>query len=312
MKNQQHHDYRIPDNLQKMTARVRAEVAEFFSQHKPEDSVLVLDSTGVVATRHYAILSAIGRERLLRFKEIHVFSGGAFAIFGFLGLSAPGGARLSFEELQARQTERAFRRFHHKSTLGAFGALANLLRRRSVFGSSAPLYGMIEHTFASAHTQQAFAEFPPNVVIYLGQKGTQPIARLSNGPQCDEACKPLRALKLIDVIVPAVTVPIVYGRKDRQDRWFDPVYAGGYLGALKGACSSGAPTMVSTPWKHGKKNNIHFVNCFPERRQKLSMLADFARVVLNIPSHKWAQDIHAAFVRNQPHASLSVTPTAPN
>ena len=288
-------EYQVPHKLQKMKARIRTEVAEFFEKNRPEDSVLVLDSTGPVATRHYAILSAIGRERLLKFKEIHAFSGGAFAIFGYLGLSSPEGARLSFSELRTKETERTFRGFHHKNSLGVVRALVNLARRRSVFGSNAPLYGMIEHTFSRFYTSQPFSSFPPNVILYLGQTESPRIVRLSNGAHCDTVCAAMRNKPLIDAIVAAVTVPMVYGNQDRSDRWFDPVYAGGYLNTLKSVCDTGAPTLSSTPWKSGKKKSMHFVNCFPESRQKLSMLTDFARVVLNIPSHKWAQDIHAAF-----------------
>jgi hypothetical protein len=81
-------NYALPPHMKSLQARVREEVENFLSKNRPEDSVLVLDSTGPIATRHYLVLSAIGRERLLRFREIHVFSGGAFAIFGYLGLTS--------------------------------------------------------------------------------------------------------------------------------------------------------------------------------------------------------------------------------
>ena len=286
--------YSIPDSMRTMQTRVRAEVDTFLKQHRPEQCVLVLDSTGPTATRHYVTLNAIGRERLLRFKEIHAFSGGAFGIFGFFGLTS-NNAKLSFPELRAAHTERAFRSYHHKGALSVPKALYNLARRKSVFASNGPLYAMLEHIFKPEYAYQPFANFPRNVILHLGRKQTPSIVQLSNGAVCDAECMPLRERRLIDMIVAAVTVPIVYGNKHGQDEWFDPVYAGGYGTALRKASNTGAPTLVSTPWKSGRQDQVHFVNCFPTKRQKLAMLNDFARLVLNLPNHKWGHDIYAAF-----------------
>lgn len=287
--------YSIPSGMRAMQARVRRDVTEFLERHRPEESVLVLDSTGPTATRHYVALNAIGRERLLRFKEIHVFSGGAFAIFGFLGLTS-NSAKFTFPELRAVDTERAFRSYHHsKGALSVPRALFNLARRQSVFSSNAPLYAMLDHIFKPEYAHQPFSKFPPNVIVHLGRRAKPSIVRVSSGAQCDAVCVGLRERRLIDVIVSAVTVPMVYGDKRGKDEWFDSVYAGGYGAALKETYMTGAPTLVSTPWKSGKRDKVHFVNCFPTERQKLSMLNDFARLVLNLPNHKWGHDIYAAF-----------------
>lgn len=286
--------YLLPEKMRALQARVRSDVQDFLGQNRPEDSILVLDSTGVTATRHYVLLNAIGRERLLRFKEIHVFSGGAFALFGFLGLTS-NSARLTFPDLRAHQTEKAFRSYHHKGLMSVPSALLNLVRRKSVFSSNDPVYAMLEHIFRPEYAHQPYSQFPSNVVVHLGRKGEPPILRVSNGPLCDEECKSLREKRLIDVVVAAVTVPMVYGRSDGTDQWFDPVYAGQYGKILRDTYSTGAPTLVSTPWKTGQKGSVRFVNCFPSKRQKLDMLNDFARLVLNLPNHGWGHDIYAAF-----------------
>jgi hypothetical protein len=286
--------YLLPEKMKALQARVRTDVQEFLANNRPEDSTLVLDSTGVTATRHYVLLNAIGRERLLRFKEIHVFSGGAFALFGFLGLTS-NSARLTFPDLRAHHTEKAFRSYHHKGMMSVPSALLNLVRRKSVFSSNDPVYAMLDHIFRPEYAHQPYSEFPSNVVVHLGRKGSPPILRVSNGALCDEECKSLRGKRLIDVIVSAVTVPMVYGRSDGADHWFDPVYAGQYGKILRDTYSTGAPTLVSTPWKNGQKGNVRFANCFPSKRQKLDMLNDFARLVLNLPNHGWGHDIYAAF-----------------
>lgn len=286
--------YSLPKNMRALQTRVRSEVGEFLSRNRPEDSVLVLDSTGVAATRHYVLLSAIGRERLLRFKEIHVFSGGAFALFGFLGLTSSS-AKLPFSEIRAAHTEKIFRQYHHQCATSVVRVMLNLLRRRPAFASNEPVYAMLEHIFSAEYAHQPFSCFPDNAIVHLGRKGQPPIVKLSNGRLCDSACAHLRCARLIDVIVSAVTVPMIYGRAKGQDRWFDPVYAGRYGRTLREIYSAGAPTLVSTPWKSGRQANVHFVNCFPSKRQKLAMAADFARLVLNLPNRGWGHDIYAAF-----------------
>ena len=107
----------------------------------------------------------------------------------------------------------------------------NLIRRKSAFGSNAPVQAMLAHIFRQDYMNQPFSNFPKNVVVHLGQKAKPSIVPLSNGDQCAEECKPLRNQSLADAVIAAVTVPMVYGRTDDKDRFFDAVYAGGIDGA---------------------------------------------------------------------------------
>jgi hypothetical protein len=118
---------------------------------------------------------------------------------------------------------------------------------------------------------------------------------LSNGAQGDEYCAALRSGNLGAAVACAVTVPLVYGRSGGSDEFFDVVYTDGYLRALKAASLTGSPTLVSTPWRSGRKKNIQFVNCFPDRCKKLAMLKDFVYLMSNLPNCNWGDDIYAAF-----------------
>lgn len=286
--------HHLPQRMKSLQDRVREEVERYLRDHTPEESVLVLDSTGPIATRHYLVLSAIGRERLLRFREVHVFSGGAFAIFGFLGLTSDN-AKLRYPELRSSETERLFRGFHHQRPLSVAHVLWNLVRRKSAFESNAPVRAMLAHIFRAEYMAQPFAGFPANVVLHMGRKGQPSIVPLSNGLLCDADCVPLRDKPLSDAIIAAVTVPMVYGCKDGKDQFFDAVYAGGYSQALRKTTQSGLPTLVSTPWRSGQKGPVYFVNCFPAGNQKVEMLKDFGRLVFNLPNRGWGDDIYAAF-----------------
>lgn len=286
--------HQLPQRMRSLQERVRDDVERYLAAHQPEESVLVLDSTGPIATRHYLVLSAIGRERLLRFREVHVFSGGAFAIFGFLGLTS-GNAKLRYPELRSTETERLFRTYHHARPLSVPRVLWNLVRRKSAFESNEPVRAMLAHIFRTEYMTQPFSSLPANVVLHLGQKADPKIVPLSNGPRCAPVCEPLRALPLADAVIAAVTVPMVYGRPDGSDRFFDAVYAGGYSQALRATTQTAHPTLVSTPWRTGVKGNTHFVNCFPIGNQKVEMFKDFGRLVFNLPNRGWGDDIYAAF-----------------
>lgn len=136
----------LPIKMKALQRRGRDDVEDFFQLHWPESSILALDSTGTTATRHYVSSNAIGRDRLLKFKEIYSFSGGAFVLFGFLGLTS-NSARLSYPDLRADHTEKAFRRFHHKRPLAVLGATWDLVRSKSIFASNEPVYAMLEQIF---------------------------------------------------------------------------------------------------------------------------------------------------------------------
>lgn len=286
--------HELPQRMKSLQGRVRDEVERYLREHSPEESALVLDSTGPIATRHYLVLSAIGRERLLRFREVHVFSGGAFAIFGFLGLTS-GNAKLRYPELRSSETEKLFRGFHHRRPLSVPHVVWNLMRRKSAFGSNEPVRAMLAHIFRPEYMAQPFSELPANVVLHMGRKGTPTIVPLSNGPACSVDCQPLRSRPLADAIIAAVTVPMVYGRKDGSDHFFDAVYAGGYSQALRTTTQTGLPTLVSTPWRSGQKGAAYFVNCFPAGNQRVEMFKDFGRLVFNLPNRGWGDDIYAAF-----------------
>lgn len=287
-------DHKISPRMRRFQARIRAEVGKFLKDHSPEHSVLVLDSTGPTVTRHYMVLSALGRDNVLRFKEIHAFSGGAFAIFGFLGITAQR-ARMDVPGLRSAETERALRRYHHQPRFSVARAWMNLARRRSAFGSNEPVAAGLAHLFQADYLSQPFRGFAPNVVLHLGQRGSPSVVRLSNGPKHDAACASLRDRSLGAVIASAITVPMVYGRADSSDTFFDAVYTDGYRAALKASSSTGSPTLVSTPWRSGRKGSIQFVNCFPSRHQKLAMLKDFVYLMSNLPNRSWAEDIYASF-----------------
>lgn len=287
----------LPPQVRQLQSRIQREVSEFLMRHDPQDAVLVLDSTGPSVTRHYLVLSAIGRENVLRFKEIHAFSGGAFAIFGFLGLTSQQG-RFPLPELRSPATERLLRQYHHPRRFSVLRTWLNLARRRSAFGSNQPVASMLAHIFSPEYLAQPYEQFAAQVVIHLGWSGASSESSgvsLSNGPKCHPACLPLRQRGLGEVVTAAVTVPWVYGRADGKDEFFDPVYAPGYRAALKEASRTGHPTLVSTPWRSGSRGDIQFVNCFAGKHQKLDMFKDFLRLTLNLPNHHWGDDLYAAF-----------------
>jgi len=286
---------KIPARVRQLKRRIDAQVEAFFELHRPEDVCLVLDSTGPSLTKHYLVLHAIGRERLARLREIHSFSGGVWAYFGFLAL-AGGKSNHSYEAYATRRVEGAMRRFHHPTAFGPLRALYRLACRKPAFGSAQPIHDMLNYYFAADFMAQRLEQFPHSVRLHIGMDGRPEPLEVSAAALAHGAPELRRfaQLSIREIIVLATTVPFVYGR-DRDDIYYDAAYAAGYVKALKRVSSSGRPTLVSTPWKTGRKDSITFVNCFASANPQFSMALDFARLILNIPNNAFGHDIVCAF-----------------
>lgn len=268
-------------------------------EHRPSEARLILDSIGPSLTKHYLVLSAIGVKRLHQLREIHAFSGGVFAYFGFHGILY-GKMNHSLEVLLARKSEAALRRCHHPSLLSPLRALHGLLFRQTAFGTVAPLVDTLNYIFTTDHLEKRLEDFPPNIKIYLGVKGKESPIGVSLGtlPFGGSEANGLQNLPIRDLVAMACAVPYIYGLTGRGDQFFDAASTKGYLNALGAIVKEGSPTLVSTPWRQGKKGNIVFVNCYGHRSPKRRVLIDVMKLLLNLPNRDWAQDIAAAFLLN--------------
>jgi len=276
---------------------IQAEVDSFFARHEPRETCLVLDSTGPAATKHYLVLAAIGLERLRQLREIHAFSGGAFAYFGYHALSQ-GKTNYPLTALVEGHSEAAVRRFHHPSRLSPVRALSRLLLNKTAFGTTAPLINTLDFIFAPEHLDKRLSDFPSNLTIYLGAKGQQlPVAvsaRTSSGPAADG--RQLHDLTVRELVTLATTVPFVYGARDRSNEFFDAAFTPGYRRTLRALVRQEYPVLVSTPWRPDTRGRITYLNCYGHDHQKLRMSIDFARLLLNLPNRDWGEDIEAAFL----------------
>lgn len=287
--------------IENLKEHIRTEVEVFFSSYTPEESCLILDSTGMAATKHYLVLSAIGLDRLHRMREIHAFSGGAFAYFGFHGL-LQGQTNHPVSHISGREAEAAIRAFHHPSGLGPLRAMRGLLREKTAFGSSAPLEAMVDFLFTPELLEKRLTDFPPNLTLYLGVKGeAAPIGvSVESLPRLGELEGRLRELSIRSLMTLASTVPFVYGRRERGDDFFDAAFTPGYRSTLKRIIKENPVTLVSTPWRESKRGSVTFINCYGYSNSKRRMKLDFMRLLLNLPNRDWGRDIAAAFPEQQP------------
>jgi hypothetical protein len=288
----------IPESVLRLKKRITSEVEDFFETHRPEDVCLVLDSTGPSLTKHYIVLQAIGVDRLSRMGEIHAFSGGVWAYFGYLALIGSK-SNHAYEAYGTRSVEAAMRRFHHPNALGPLRALYRLARRQSAFGGAQPIRDMLSYYFADDYLARKLDSFPPNLHLHLGLKrqadpleiSTDSVARAENPD-----ILPFREMSIRDIIVLAITVPFVYGMADHGDRYFDAAYTLGYVKTLKCLSSNRPATLVSTPWRKGRKAETIFVNCFDDGNPKVQMALDFTKLILNMPNRTFGHDIAGAFL----------------
>lgn len=284
---------KLSSDMLALKSRVQHDVAHYFADHPAEATRLLLDSTGPSFTRQYIVLNAIGYERLLACKEIHAFSGSVFALFGFIAFST-GANRLSIDELCDPRTEKIFRDQHHDGRFSGVKSLARLATGGSAFRSTQALIDSLETTFGD-FVNQAFSNFDANIHIYLSKTKGQPPLILSNNARCSPELHKLRQQPIKHMIAMAANVPFVYGGIQSNAPYFDPVYGGHYLKTLKSLTSDAQPTLISTPWRSGRKQHRHFVNCYPRGNPYWLMSKDFARLVAGFNNVSWSRDIFTAF-----------------
>lgn len=287
----------VSRKTKELKGQIQAQVEAFFADHRPDETRLILDSTGPAVTKHYLVLSTIGIKRLHQLREIHAFSGGVFAYFGFHGL-VDGKTNQSLEGLLTRNSEAAIRRCHHPSLLSPLRTLHGLLFRQTAFGTRAPLVDTLNYIFTADHLERRLEDFPPNIKIYLGVKGKKAPIGVSLGtlPLLGDAANDLQNRPIRDLVAMACAVPCIYGLAGRGDQFFDAGYTKDYLKTRRAIFREDGPTFVSTPWRQGKRGHMVFVNCYGHSSPKLRMQIDVMKLLLNLPNRDWAQDITAAFL----------------
>lgn len=274
-----------------MSRELRAAVERFFSHADPEASVLVIDSCGPVITSQFQILEAIGLERLSRMKEVHAFSGGAFALFVYLGL-ASGAGRICPTQLSTRENERRFRAFHHPGAAPVARVMLNLLTGRTVFGSAKPVHDSLRYMLQDDFVDAPFERMPANLRLHLNDRQAGRSVELSRATLATPGHAGLAQLPMRDLISLCVSIPRVYGD---GGRYGDPVYARDHRDYIKARCANGSPTLVSTPWRTGTRGAITFVKCTASRYPKAALMLDMARMIFNVRNRDWQRYASAAF-----------------
>lgn len=274
-----------------MSRELRASVEQFFARAEPEQSVLVVDSCGPVITSQFQILEVIGLERLSRMKEVHAFSGGAFALFVYLGL-ASGAGRICPTQLSTPENERRFRQFHHPSPVPVARVLLNLLTGRTVFGSAKPVHDSLGYMLQDDFVDAPFDLMPANLRLHLNDRQAGRSIELSRATLATPERASLGELPMRDLISLCVSIPRVYGD---GGRYGDPVYARDHRNHIRNVCANGAPTLVSTPWRTGTKDAITFVKCTASRHPKAALMSDMLRMIFNVRNRDWQRYATAAF-----------------
>ncbi|WP_141731632.1 hypothetical protein [Oligoflexus tunisiensis] len=273
------------DTREKLIAGFEQQIRTFFQRHRPEDSILILDSTGPSATRHYLFLRALGMDRLQRMKAVHGFSGGAFAYFGFQAVHQKA-LQMPIENFYP-SFDRIFRRCHHRHLLSPVQAFGNMaLKRRSAFPPQV-LDNVLRSIFAEEFLNRKLSSLPRNFVPYIGIRNQDGVANAREILSDDHSVR--------DLLLAVCRVPAFYGSPTCEQPYFDAAFAKGYRTALHNMTASGTPALVSTPWREGYKGQSLYVNCFGHRHQKWSMFKDFTLLMLNLPNRNYQHDLEAAF-----------------
>lgn len=264
-------------------SRFNEQISQFFSANAPESSTLVLDSTGPSVTKHYLVLSEIGHERLLRFKEVYGFSGGTFAYLGFLAVSEHKLAKPIHAYFET--FERDFRRAHHSDTFSIVRGLLNFARRKTFGFGDASIQKTLELIFSQEFLQTPLSALHPQFKPYVTCNRTH---TLVNARQVES----MRTVN--DLLLESTRVPFFYG-VEASHHFYDAAFSPHYRKKLREFSDYPAQVLVSTPWRSGSRGSAVYVKCVEARDAKTAMFSDFIRIALNLPNKSFNRDLRKAF-----------------
>jgi hypothetical protein len=209
-------------------------------------------------------------------------------VFAYLGFHAVqnGDLRMPIEDFFP-SFDRIFRNCHHPHFLSPVRALGNVtLKKRAAFDRQA-LENIQTSVFSKQYLDQKLANVDPRFIPYVGVRNQDAVAnaRVAFGPEGT----------LRDLLLAVIRVPAFYGPPTQNEPFYDAAFSKGYKAALRQFTATGAPTLISTPWREGYKGSALSINCFGHSHQKLSMLKDFTFLMLNVPNRSYQLDLEAAF-----------------
>jgi hypothetical protein len=265
-----------------MLKTYRETIDQFFEEFRPEDSQLVLDSTGPSLTRHYLALQAIGIDRLQKFQEVHTYSGGAFAYFGYTSILA-NQCQHPFEEYTMNLD--AVMRAAHSTKFGILGHLKAFITYSSIYNSLEPMDKILRYCFRPEHLALHTDHLPPQLNIYVANpEKIHQINSKSPQPNINNIFELLRY---------AVNVPRIY---DPQATFTDSAFHKDYRQIFRRfSGTKQKPCLFVTPWKSGRNNNAIFCNPFYPTNQKRRMVSDFISLISNIPNNTYSAELREAF-----------------
>jgi hypothetical protein len=265
-----------------MSMTYRATIDKFFDEFRPEDSQLILDSTGPSLTRHYLALQAIGIDRLQKFQEVHTYSGGAFAYFGYTSILAKE-CRHPFEEYAMNLD--AVMRAAHSTKFGILGHLSAFIKHSSIYNSLEPMDDILRYCFRPEHLALHTDHIPQQLNVYVASP--EKIHQInSKSPQSN-------INSIFELLRYAVNVPRIY---EPNAAFIDSAFHKDYRHIFRRFSGlKQKPCLFVTPWKSGRKNNALFCNPFYPINQKRRMVLDFISLLSNIPNNTYSAELREAF-----------------
>ncbi len=255
---------------------------------EPRETTIFLDSCGPSLARHYIFLQRVGFERLKTFKQIHAVSGGIFSLVGFW----------AFSNSQTRQSvdyyvehfDKDYRKLLHKSPFSKLAFAGKMIIRRPIFEGVPLLENLVDYCFAEELSSLPIQKFPLPFTAYTTQSGTRDLLKIAVGDPNEPT-----QLTIGQLISEAVRIPSVYGEGTRAGALGDAAFHPDYRKLVRSLEAEGHRLIISTPWKHGSRGQATYINVFSEGDAKMKMFSDFAKLVLNVKNHSFAEDLQLAF-----------------
>ncbi|BFM04808.1 hypothetical protein [Halioxenophilus aromaticivorans] len=251
-----------------------------FEAHAPSEVTLTLDATGVNGHVQLLVLSIIGYQRLTQLKRVNAISGSCYAYLVYHALNTTGIEGLG--AIMQRWDSNMRRHFHKTRVLKTLAKLPMAAVGKGNIFNPQCLEAMLRGTVNDHNANRPLSTVPDNAVFWVyNQTRGCPVGLNARGEYQDYS--------MAELARTFAAIPKLYGAAKLGDDWFiDPVFSKDYS-ALRTALKKDAK-----PGHHIYSNiafakqtpNITYIKTHQYGDGKRMVVADFIKLMLNIPNRK--------------------------
>ncbi len=289
--------YKLPFSLsrnspitEEKVAATKKKLREFFTKNDIHETTLVIDGPGVACLGAYLVPIILGYDNLLKFKEIHTFSAGSYALFWIKAFK---------DGLQEPNVD--FKKFYHWNQRQhglRFGALSGLTRYsrylwRKILEKEPTLYDAKQlyrakaahYPFGESMKHWNASMLPPNWHLWCYDQRSKSFFALGNRDK--------QASMSIDATIEATTaIPGIYGAHTwEQMQLIDCVFSPGFKTFARGILRKSRPLIFCNMSRNKTTEQTLYIKAHSSGSAKQRVNGDILRFFGGLGHPEYIQNL---------------------